>query len=254
MTENYRKAILENEDPSVVAELLKGSEELKKRLSKYTESPYDCEVERVAKGTFILGISKAEAPELSEEFDAAKAITTATNEAVAAVACSGAKFLTTKSVNDRKVSALGLFSSSKSITPMAFQCKGDTIYVVGKNQDKTDYTLNPDYLYRLQRCVENGLVTSAHFISRDGLFCSLVEACAPNSLGFDITSDAELEDMEFLFGEPAYFALVTVDEEQENEFVDYLFNNQVPVTLLGHVTKGECRMDENSFGHIEDYL
>ena len=47
---------------------------------------------------------------------------------------------------------------------------------------------------------------------------------------------------------------MAVDEEQENDFVDYMFNNDINVTLLGHVTKGELRMDELIFGHITDYI
>ena len=49
-------------------------------------------------------------------------------------------------------------------------------------------------------------------------------------------------------------AIVTVNGEQENDFVDFLFNNDVPVTLLGHVTKGEMRLDELSFGGVSDYV
>jgi phosphoribosylformylglycinamidine synthase len=36
--------------------------------------------------------------------------------------------------------------------------------------------------------------------------------------------------------------------------VDFLFNEDVPITLLGHVTKGELRMDDLSFGYINDYI
>ena len=82
----------------------------------------------------------------------------------------------------------------------------------------------------------------------------MLECCAPNELGFDITGDAEIEDKEFLFGPSRYMAIVTVNGEQENDFVDFLFNNDVPVTLLGHVTKGEMRLDELSFGGVSDYV
>ena len=253
--EDYANMRAQAETPKEAAELLKGSKEQKKILSQYIKSPFDCEIERVAKGVFVLGVAEAETPEVSQECDASKAITIATNEAVTKIACAGARFLTTKNVNDSKISAIGSFVSSKAVNPMAFQCKGDTIYLVGKRcGEELDCEMEPSYLYRLQRCIEEGLVASAHYISRRGLFAALIEASAPHSLGFDITSDAELEDMEFLFGESPYFALVTVDEEQENEFVDTLFNNNVPVTLLGHVTKGECRMDELSFGNIEEYI
>ena len=70
----------------------------------------------------------------------------------------------------------------------------------------------------------------------------------------DITGDAEFEDKEFLFGRSSYLAIITVNSEQENDLVDFLFNENVPITLLGHVTKGELRLDDLSFGYIEDYI
>ena len=57
-----------------------------------------------------------------------------------------------------------------------------------------------------------------------------------------------------MFGLSKYVAIVTVTEEQENDFVDFLYDNEIPVTLLGHVTKGELRLDELVFGHITDFL
>ena len=43
-------------------------------------------------------------------------------------------------------------------------------------------------------------------------------------------------------------------EYRNGDFVDFLFNEDIPVTLLGHVTKGELRLDDESFGYIEDYI
>ena len=114
--------------------------------------------------------------------------------------------------------------------------------------------MTSDTLHALVKCAEKEFITSAHYISSNGLFVSLVECCAPNNLGFDITGDGEIEDKEFLFGLSKYVAIVTVTEEQENDFVDFLYDNDIPVTLLGHVTKGELRLDELVFGHITDYL
>ena len=40
----------------------------------------------------------------------------------------------------------------------------------------------------------------------------------------------------------------------ETDTVDFFFNNSIPLTLLGHVTKGELRMDDTSFGYISDFI
>lgn len=251
MVEIYEKQISGLNDLIEISELLAKDPRVQKSLLKHISNPYDADIERVAKGVYTLAVSKADSPSL-EQFDATIAITKANNEALSKLACVGARYLTIKNTDDHRINALGHFISKKNITPMAFDCKGDTIYLVGAIDEDED--INPNIFRALLKSIEEELVTSAHYISSNGLFLSLLEACAPNNLGFDITGDAEIEDKEFLFGRSKYIAIVTVNEEQENDFVDLLFNNNVLVTLLGHVTKGELRMDELSFGHITDFL
>ena len=206
------------------------------------------------KGVFTLGISKGEAKE-SATNDSTLALSIASNEALTKLACTGARFLTTKNINDRVINALGLFKSKKNITQMSFDSKGDTIYLVGKVDEDNDYYINNNQtLDAILKTIESGLITSAHYISANGLFLSLLECSAPNQLGFDITGDAEIEDKDFLFSRSNHGVIITVNEEQENDLVDYMFNNNIPITLLGHVTRGELRMDDESFGDITDYL
>ena len=42
-------------------------------------------------------------------------------------------------------------------------------------------------------------------------------------------------------------------ETNEDDFLDEVGKNKTPFTLIGHVTKGEIRIDEESFGFIKDY-
>lgn len=251
MVEIYEKQIEQTNDLVEIAELLTEDSFFKKNIAKYLSSPYDASVERVANGVFTIAVSKAESPSL-DHYDATTALTKANNEALAKLSCIGARLLTTKNTDDRRINALGLIKNKKNIASMAFDCKGDTIYLVGKMDD--DDVVDSRALDAIVKGIEQDLVTSAHYISSNGLFLSLLEACAPNELGFDITSDAEVEDKEFLFGKSKYIAIVSVNDEQENEFIDFLFNNHVEVTLLGHVTKGELRLDDLSFGHITNYI
>ncbi|MBR2437592.1 MAG: hypothetical protein IKB26_00950 [Bacteroidales bacterium] len=253
MVELYESQINQTEDLIDIADFLTEDPQYKKSVLKYINNPYDADIERIGKGTFTLGISKAESPSL-DKFDPAQAVTKATTEALAKLACTGARFLTTKNVDDRRINALGLVKDKKRVTSMAFDAKGDTIYVVGQVDDESDFQINNRTLDALLKAIENDLVTSAHYISSNGLFISLLECCAPNELGFDITGDAEVEDKEFLFGRSRHLALITVNDAQENDFVDFLFNEGIPVTLLGHVTKGELRLDDLSFGYINDYI
>lgn len=251
MVEIYGQQIAELDDLVDISDVLAKDSNFQKGLKKYIANPFDADIERVAKGVFTVAVSKAESPSL-DKYDETVAVTRANNEVIIKLACVGARYLTIKNSDDRRINALGLVKSKKNITSMAFDCKGDTIYLVGSMEHGENF--NANHLNALVKAIEKELVTSAHYISSNGLFLSLLECCAPHELGFDITGDAEVEDKEFLFGESRYMAIVTVNDSQENDFVDYLFNNDVPVTLLGHVTKGEMRLDELSFGGVSDYV
>ena len=44
---------------------------------------------------------------------------------------------------------------------------------------------------------------------------------------------------------------VGVDLTKVDEFVDLMSSLKVPFFALGHVTKGEIRIDDDSFGYID---
>lgn len=137
------------------------------------------------------------------------------------------------------------------IPPISFARKGETLYLAGA-REKGKVSAESEAI--IARSIQNGLLTSIHLISPDGLFLTLLESALINRLGFDITSDSDMEEKEFLFGKSRYVALVSVDEDHENELADLFFNNKVQLILLGHVTKGELRMDDLGFGYSRDYL
>jgi len=91
-----------------------------------------------------------------------------------------------------------------------------------------------------------------HDVSEGGVYACLLESCLENDLGFDITGDAEIRDDAFLFGEAQGRVIVSVDVNVEQEFIDLMLDNHFPFSTLGHVTRGELRFDDNSFGFIRD--
>lgn len=121
-----------------------------------------------------------------------------------------------------------------------FESKGDTLYLV--SDEKAIEFLNGS--------IENDFISCLRVISEDGLYETLIECCKPNKLGFDITTDSEYDEDEFLDGQTKYKAVVAVAEDQEEDFVNYMFHQGVSLTLLGHVTKGEFRVDDEPCGHI----
>jgi len=55
-----------------------------------------------------------------------------------------------------------------------------------------------------------------------------------------------------LFGEAQSRVVVTVSEETEEDFIEFMMGSGVSYTLLGHVTKGKMMVDDEHFGFISE--
>lgn len=170
------------------------------------------------------------------------------------------------------IGMLGLMENKNHHTTLAFKEKGHMIYLVGRSRNDIS---SSEYLYsfhgvkaspapyfdleeeyKIQKAVmeliQRNLVQSANDVSDGGLFIALLECAMPRNLGFDITSDAEVRTDAFLFGESQGRIVVTVSPSRETHFIDFMIENEIPFTTLGHVTKSEIRVDDVSFGFIAD--
>jgi len=67
-----------------------------------------------------------------------------------------------------------------------------------------------------------------------------------------VTANAEIRKDSFLFGEAQSRVVVTVTPSNEDKFIDFMIESKVPFSALGHVTKSELRIDDNSYGFISD--
>lgn len=103
----------------------------------------------------------------------------------------------------------------------------------------------------MKSLASSGLIDSASTVGKGGLFFSLLRAGLPSGFGFDITSDAEIRKDAFLFGESMGRIIVGVVQDKVDDFVDLMSSFKVPFFTLGHVTKGEIRIDDESFGFID---
>jgi len=170
------------------------------------------------------------------------------------------------------IGMLGLLKDKNNHMTMAFKEKGDMIFLVGKSVNDiscSEYlyswhnikkspppAFDLDFEFLIQDAVkgliQNHLIRSAHDVSDGGLFITLVESAMPHDLGFDITSPAEIRRDAFLFGEAQSRIVVSVDQSRETDFIDFMMGKELPFSTLGHVTKGELRVDDLSFGFISD--
>lgn len=170
------------------------------------------------------------------------------------------------------IGMLGLIEEKMHQTSLAFRHKGDMIYIIGrcsndiasseylfsyhgvKNSPAPEFELETELKLNhiIQDLAKSNLVNSMHDVSDGGLYITLLESSMPKNLGFDITTPAEVRTDAFLFGEAQSRVVVSVPLEKDPEFVDFMYESAFPFSILGHVTKGELRIDDMSFGFIQD--
>jgi len=170
------------------------------------------------------------------------------------------------------IGMLGIIREKEHTMSLDFKDKGDVIFLIGKSvndmagsqylhtvhgiKESPAPHFDIDYEYRIQEAVKGiirgRMIRSAHDVSDGGLYITLVESAMPREFGFDITSPAEIRKDAFLFGEAQSRVVVTVNQAMETDFIDYMMDQDLQFSALGHVTKGELRVDDISFGFIND--
>ena len=170
------------------------------------------------------------------------------------------------------IGMLGILEDKNHQMTIAFKNKGNMIYLIGESKNdisSSEYLVgfhgikespapwfNLDYEKNLHDVVygliQKNLICSAHDVSEGGLFVTLLESSIPRGFGFDITTDAEIREDAFLYGEAQGRVVVSVTQHRENEFIDYMMEKGFPFSTLGHVTKGDMRVDDVAYGFIED--
>ncbi|HPE74502.1 MAG TPA: AIR synthase-related protein [Draconibacterium sp.] len=169
------------------------------------------------------------------------------------------------------ISMMGLIKDNEHITTHSFKNKGNNIFLIGRTTDDIgsseylefyheiadsqlpEFDINEEMKIQgaINKLNELKLINSASPVGKGGLFFTLLRAAIPNELGFDITTAAETRIDAFLFGEAMGRILVEVESQNEDEFVDVLTDMNVPFFTLGHITKGEIRIDDMSLGYID---
>ncbi|MEI6138139.1 MAG: AIR synthase-related protein [Mariniphaga sp.] len=169
------------------------------------------------------------------------------------------------------VSLVGKLKDRDHILTPKFKRKGHNILLIGRSFNDINASEYLDHFHEIKEwplmhfnlgfenklmgamkeLIKRDLVASASPVGLGGLFFTLLRDAMPNELGFDITTDAEIRTDAFLFGEGMGRIVVTVTEDKENEFVDFLYDLNIPVMTLGHITKGEIRIDDQSLGFVD---
>jgi len=170
------------------------------------------------------------------------------------------------------IGMIGVIENKNDQMSISFKNKGDMIYLIGKSREDINSSEYLNYIHKVEqspvpyfdieeeaevqdvveKLIKKNLILSAHDVADGGLFVTLVESAIVKNFGFDITPDGELRKDAFLFGESQSRVVVTVSPSNEDNFIDFMIESKVPFSALGHVTKSELRIDDNSYGFISD--
>ncbi len=170
------------------------------------------------------------------------------------------------------IGMIGIVPDKSKIMTLDFKLKGDLIFLVGEAKEDiscSEYLVSyhgieasPAPFFDLEKefelqdtmknLISNQLINAAHDCADGGLFITLLEMAMFNQLGFDIVTDAEVREDAFLFGEAQSRVIVGVNEDQEDDFIEYMMEQDVSYTLLGHVTKGKICVDDDQYGFVNE--
>ena len=170
------------------------------------------------------------------------------------------------------IGMIGVVEDKSKIMSLNFKSKGDLIFLIGETVNdiaSSEYLVSYHGIeespaphfdlekeFELQQTIksliQNGHINAAHDCADGGLFITLTEMAMPTNLGFDIVTDSEVREDAFLFGEAQSRVVVGVSEAQEDDFLEAMMKQNVPYTLLGHVTKGKICVDDEHYGFVAE--
>ena len=170
------------------------------------------------------------------------------------------------------IGMIGILEDKNRIMTLDFKSKGDLIFIIGdcvndiasseylatyhgiKASPAPHFDLEKEYAmqHMVKGLIQNELINAAHDVADGGLYVTLVEMSFPRELGFDIVTDSEIREDAFLFGESQGRVVVTVNEDNEEDFIEFMIDSGVNFTLLGHVTKGKVMVDDEHFGFVTE--
>jgi phosphoribosylformylglycinamidine synthase subunit PurL len=170
------------------------------------------------------------------------------------------------------IGMIGVLEDKSNKMTLNFKQKGDLIFLIGKAVEDIGcseylysyhgvkgspapyFNLNEEYQMQdtVKGLIANKIINAAHDCADGGLFVTLTEMAMASNLGFDIVTDAEIREDAFLFGEAQGRVVITVNEANEEDFIDFMMASGTPFTLLGHVTKGRLTVDEVDYLSVTD--
>lgn len=170
------------------------------------------------------------------------------------------------------IGMIGIVPDKTKVMTLDFKQTGDSIFLLGKSVNdisSSEYLANvlgikesPSPYFELEEefelqettkgLIENGLVNAAHDCADGGLFVTLSEMGYPNNIGFDVATDSELRKDAFLFGEVQSRIVVSVTEQNKEEFIEFMSESNTPFSLLGETINKDIKIDNENWGPLSE--
>lgn len=172
------------------------------------------------------------------------------------------------------IGMVGILDDFTQHLTLNFKNTGDLIFLVGKvvndiacseylyQLKKVTYSPAPYFNLEEEQAVQqlvreanrHRLLQSAHDISEGGLILSLLESGYAGNKGFQVTAHpGSIRNDAFWLGEAQGRVLLSIAPGSRQTFVDLAAKNGVPVLELGVVAEGEIVVNQNNWGHINEW-
>ncbi len=170
------------------------------------------------------------------------------------------------------IGMVGLLESIDEKMTMYFKNAGDTIYVIGhiKNDiNSSEYLhkcvgeeFSPAPYFDLQeefdmqqlvmKLIREKSIESAHDISEGGLMICLLESAFNKCLGFEVNQAvSDIRKDAYWFGEAQGRVVVSVNESNQDRFIQSAIENGIPVLKIGKVALKNVVVNDEQWGEIE---
>lgn len=170
------------------------------------------------------------------------------------------------------IGMLGVLDDKDTLMTSHFKAENDLIYLIGESvndiassqylasyhQVKASpapyFDLEKEYATHqvIKELIKQKLIASAHDISDGGLYITLLESAMPGNLGFAVETDAGIRKDAFLFGEAQGRIVVSVKPDGQEAFIELMATSEIEFSLLGTVTNGTIKVDDEDFGSVQE--
>ncbi|MBT8190957.1 MAG: phosphoribosylformylglycinamidine synthase subunit PurL, partial [Bacteroidia bacterium] len=170
------------------------------------------------------------------------------------------------------IGMLGIMDSMDDFMSLSFKKEDDVIVMLGAHREdigQSQYLrhfhgteMSPVPYFNLdeeetlhdkiRELIKAGVCNSAHDVSEGGLWTCLLESGFKNDLGFDIRCKEQIRKDALLFGEAQGRIIISLDANKLSK-MEEIIGDSVNSNVLGVVTKGEIRIDKDTWGDIKEW-